>query len=306
MWLVGRGDHENVIHSGYGRAPVGLRARGAGPGNAALRQVLRGTRRRQLDASLSEQFFGPEISQHTGNDIGYRLRLGVQASRYFAAEIGFIDFGEFALRDIPYACAPQQPGPCTYDINSATQGPFANIVVSWPFAQRWALNGRVGGYYADITTSERDPDVPGTEQEYHDSGIGFSIGAGLSFQINPRMKISADWGKYDLIEFAPTLSGGIGAYDVDSEQITLATNKLAAKLPASWAPTRGTIAGTWNVGPGWTRHNNNQQAPPPKRKAARNPRPATRRGASRLRVASAAVIRKRRQLWPNASALACS
>jgi opacity protein-like surface antigen len=173
----------------------------------------------QLDASLSEQFFGPEISQHTGNDIGYRLRLGVQASRYFAAEIGFIDFGEFALRDIPYACAPQQPGPCTYDINSATQGPFANIVVSWPFAQRWALNGRVGGYYADITTSERDPDVPGTEQEYHDSGIGFSIGAGLSFQINPRMKISADWGKYDLIEFAPTLSGGIGAYDVGSASL---------------------------------------------------------------------------------------
>jgi opacity protein-like surface antigen len=173
----------------------------------------------RLDASLSQQFFGPEISQHTGNDIGYRLRFGVQASRYFAAEVGFIDFGEFALRDIPYTCAPQQPGPCTFDLNSASRGPLVNIVVSWPFAERWALNGRVGGYYADITTSEQDPDVPGTKQEYHDSGIGFQIGAGLSFQINPRMKVSADWGKYDLIEFAPTLSGGIGAYDVGSASL---------------------------------------------------------------------------------------
>ncbi len=173
----------------------------------------------ELDASLSQQFFGPEISQHTGNDIGYRFRFGVQASRYFAAEVGYIDFGEFSLNDIPYNCAPQQTGPCTYDINSGTQGPFANIVVSWPFSERWALNGRVGGYYADITTSERDPDVPGTEQEYHDSGIGFLIGAGLSFQINPRMKISADWGKYDLIEFGPTLGGGIGAYDVGSASL---------------------------------------------------------------------------------------
>ena len=77
----------------------------------------------------------------------------------------------------------------------------------------------MGGYYADITTSEQDPDVPGTKQEYHDTGIGFQVGVGLSYEINPRIKISADWGKYDLIEFAPTLGGGIGAYDVGSASL---------------------------------------------------------------------------------------
>ena len=97
------------------------------------------------------------------------MRFGIQISRYFAVEAGYVDFGEFALRDIPYTCAPQQAGPCTYDLNSKTHGPFANLVVTWPFAERWGLNGRLGGYYADISTSERDPDVPGTERSTSES-----------------------------------------------------------------------------------------------------------------------------------------
>lgn len=173
----------------------------------------------ELNAGLSEQFFEPEFNEHTGNDIGFRVRFGIQVSRYFAVEAGYVNFGEFSLNDLPYLCAPEQEGPCTFNLRSSTDGPMANIVVTWPFAEQWALNGRVGGYYADVSTSERDPDVPGSERKYDDSGFGLQIGAGLSYQINPRMKISADWGKFDLIAFGPTLGGGVGVYDLGSAEL---------------------------------------------------------------------------------------
>jgi OmpA-OmpF porin, OOP family len=172
-----------------------------------------------LDATVSQQFFGPQVRQESGSDVGFKARFGIQISRYFAVEAGYVDFGEFTLRDIPYSCAPQQPGPCTYDVSSQTHGPFANLVVSWPFAERWALNGRLGGYYADISTSERDPDVPGTQQSYSDSGIGLQIGGGFSFQLDPRMTLSLDYGRYDVIDFGLAIGGGVGVYDVGSSSL---------------------------------------------------------------------------------------
>jgi OmpA-OmpF porin, OOP family len=173
----------------------------------------------RLDASLSQQFFGPGLGQQRGDDVGFRLRVGVQFSRYIAVEAGYADFGDFTLNDIPYVCAPQQPGPCTYNVSSSTHGVIVGAVGSWPFAEHWSLNGRLGGVYMDVSTSERDPDVPSSAANYSNSGWGLHYGAGLGYQLNPRMALSLDWARYDQIDLGLTIGGAPGAYTVNTSSL---------------------------------------------------------------------------------------
>jgi opacity protein-like surface antigen len=174
----------------------------------------------KFNATLSEQFFSARTSQPSGTDLGFKVHAGIQISRYFAVEAGYADFGEITVKGIPYSCAMGSPPPCTYNVSSNARGPSTNIVGIWPFAEHWALKARVGGQYAHTSTTERDPDVTGSNRRYSEDSLGFMYGAGLSYRLNPRMTLGLNWERNDQIEFGVGLGGGAGVYDLGTSTLT--------------------------------------------------------------------------------------
>jgi opacity protein-like surface antigen len=71
-----------------------------------------------------------------------------------------------------------------------------------------------------VSTSERDPDVPGSARSFDDSSWGLLYGAGLSYRLSPRMTLALNWERNDQIEFGVNLGGGAGVYDLGSSSLT--------------------------------------------------------------------------------------
>lgn len=176
--------------------------------------------RSMLDASQSQNFFGPEVSRQNGNDVGFKALFGIQVSRYFAVEAGYTDFGSFDAKGIPYNCAVNSPPPCTFNVSASTHGPSTNLVGLWPFAEHWSMSFRGGAQYAQISTTDRDPDIPGSGNKHDDSSWGFLYGVGVNYQVTPRMRLRLDWEQNDQISFGVNLSGGAGVYDLGSSSLT--------------------------------------------------------------------------------------
>lgn len=175
--------------------------------------------RSKLDATISQQFFGPQVGRQDGNDTGYKLRVGYQFIRYVALEAGYADFGEFSVSGVPYTCRPPATG-CSFDVRSKTSGAYANVVGSWPFAERWALNGRLGAMRARVSTTEEDPSVPSTRRHYSATNTALVYGTGLSYQLSSRTTLSLDWAQYDQIDVGLGLGGGAAVYDLGSSSLT--------------------------------------------------------------------------------------
>ena len=164
-------------------------------------------------------FFGPDTTQH-GNDVGFKALFGIQVSRYFGVEAGYSHFGSFQAENVPYTCNTGSPPPCTYNITASTHGPFTNLVVLWPFAERWSLAGRAGFQYAQSSMSARDPDVPSSTEHSSDDSWGFLYGVGINFQVNPRMRLRLNWEENDQLSIGLNLGGGVGFYDLGSSRLT--------------------------------------------------------------------------------------
>lgn len=176
--------------------------------------------RSRLEAQHSVLFFGPDADRRSASDTGLRLRAGYQFSRYFALEAGYADFGELDLSGVPYSCPVGAPAPCTYNLKSKTRGPLMKAVVTWPFADRWNLDARFGGLYAEVSTSEVDPDIAGSRRHYSDSSLGFSYGVGLRYEISPQWNLSVDWQQFDQVDLGLGFRGGASFYDLGSSALT--------------------------------------------------------------------------------------
>jgi OmpA-OmpF porin, OOP family len=175
--------------------------------------------RSRLEASQS-MFFAPDGARTHGADIAFKGLFGIQISRYFAVEAGYTDFGSFAVEGIPYSCAPNSPPPCTFNVTAGARGPSTNVVGLWPFAERWSMSFRGGAQYSQVSTTTRDPDVQGSASRYHDSSWGLVYGAGLNYQVTPRMRIRLNWEQNDQISFGLNLGGGAGVYDLNQSSLT--------------------------------------------------------------------------------------
>jgi opacity protein-like surface antigen len=160
-----------------------------------------------------------ERIQH-GNDIGFKALFGIQISRYFGVEAGYTHFGGFKTRDVPYTCSTGSTPPCTYDISASVHGPSTNLVGLWPFAERWALVGRVGAQFAQSTLRAHDPDVPGSAQDSDESSWGLMYGLGINYQLNPRMRVRLNWEQNDQLSVGLYLGGGVGFYELGSSRLT--------------------------------------------------------------------------------------
>ena len=198
--------------------PSGANAAGSTPDGKFYVGLNIGTSR--ADAHVSQQFFGPNVVTPNGDSTGFQARFGYQFSRFFAVEAGYVDFGQFEINNIPYYCTPGGPATCTYNVRSSMNGPFADFVATWPFAERWALNAHLGAYYASVSTTEGDPDIASSHRHYSDSNTAFHYGAGLSFRVTPKLDVELAWSEFDQISLGLGLGGGAAVYDEGSSTLT--------------------------------------------------------------------------------------
>jgi OOP family OmpA-OmpF porin len=167
----------------------------------------------------SNQFFGASGGRQSGDDTGFKLRAGYQFSRYFAMELGFVDFGQFSIDDTPYQCPPSVPGPCTFDIRSKTRGPFVNVVLTWPLTDQWGLNARLGALNARVSTREQSSVAGELASRSSDTNVALQYGLGVSYQLNARLGLGLDWAQYDQIGLGLGLYGGPAVFDLGSSKL---------------------------------------------------------------------------------------
>jgi opacity protein-like surface antigen len=166
----------------------------------------------------SNHFFGPDVGRQSGHDTGFKLRLGYQLSRYYAMEIGYVDFGQFTIDGTPYLCPPGVTGPCSFDIRSKTRGPFMNLVFSWPLTDQWGVNARLGAVNARVSTREQSSVVAATSRSAA-TNTALQYGLGVSYELNPRVSLGLDWAQYDQIGLGVGLSGGPAFFDLGSSSL---------------------------------------------------------------------------------------
>lgn len=151
------------------------------------------------------RYFGPEGYRDSGDDTGYKLRLGYQFIRYVAVEVGYADLGEISINGIPYLCTPTAT--CSLAVRTKTRGALVNAVGSWPFAERWALNGRLGAMRSKVATTEQS--FSGPVYHYSQTATAITYGAGVSFRLNSHATASIDWLRFDRYDLGLTMGGGV-------------------------------------------------------------------------------------------------
>ena len=162
------------------------------------------------------QFFGPEGYTDSGDDTGYKLRFGYQFNRYVAVEVGYADLGEITINGVPYACTPTTT--CSRSARTKTRGALVNTVGSWPFAERWALNGRLGAMRSRVATTEQSVPGPGTFH-YSQTDVAITYGAGVSFRLNSHATAGVDWLRFDRYDLYPTFGGSAGVASQGSSSL---------------------------------------------------------------------------------------
>jgi OOP family OmpA-OmpF porin len=162
------------------------------------------------------RFFGREGYRDSGADSGYKLRFGYQFIRYVAVEVGYADLGEISINGNPYLCTPTTT--CSLSARTKTSGALVNAVGSWPFAERWALNGRLGAMRSKVATTEQSVPGPGPTH-YSQTDMAITYGAGVSFRLNSHATASVDWARFDRYDGGPTLGGGVGVVSRGSSSL---------------------------------------------------------------------------------------
>jgi len=159
---------------------------GAGGGSTKFRSACNG-------------FAGPGSCDDNG--VYWKVFGGYQFSSYFGFEIGYVDFGKAELQTTGVS-----------DTFEAT-GFEANLVVTVPFTEAFALYGKFGIYRWDV-----DRVVTGTGAFTADgSGSDMTYGLGARYNLTNSIALRAEWQRYFSMGDAFT-----GGYDVDAYLLGIA------------------------------------------------------------------------------------
>lgn len=176
--------------------------------------------RSESEIDKTDFTFGPGTVRGDGKATGFRLSAGYQFNRYLAVEGGYVNFGEFSIDGVPYACGEEDS--CTLDIRSESHGLLVNVVGSWPFGEHWAVNGRAGLAQISGKTRQRDPENSSSSQSFDDESTGFVFGAGVSYAISDQLETELAWLRFEQVGFGLSVGGGAVAMDFGhSELLTL-------------------------------------------------------------------------------------
>lgn len=180
--------------------------------------------RSSAEAKVEEYILGGDVTaKDTGTSTGIHLRGGYQFGRFFALELGYVDFGDFDYSFDPDNCPFGNPGPCPLSVSTSFSGYTGSLVGILPVGERWSLHGRFGIYKMN-TASHQLPggDLGGSSDE---EGLQFSVGAGL--ELDEHWQFLLDYSSYEQVDFGIgfNLFGDFGSYDVgDTRLLSIGIN----------------------------------------------------------------------------------
>ncbi len=162
-------------------------------------------------------------SELDDSDKGWGVHIGYRINRYVAAEVGYMNLGEFN-----YANQVQlQVQGTTIIFNSdarltAQGGPFASVLGMFPINERFDVHVRGGLLFSDTRLRARfvlvEPDVPEsfTSVEADDSDRDFFAGLGATWNINDSYSLRVEYQR-----FLDVGGDSVGEQDIDLIGATL-------------------------------------------------------------------------------------
>jgi OOP family OmpA-OmpF porin len=132
-------------------------------------------------ANLDEDFDGLNID---ANSASYGLVGGWRFNDHFSLEGGYFDFGNFEQNiDIEGA---------TSSVSLSANGFTLGATGSVPLGDKFSLYGRAGWFFwaGDAEVNNVSQATPEDRNLY--------LGAGISYAVNDRFKVSGDWTRYEL------------------------------------------------------------------------------------------------------------
>ena len=158
---------------------------------------------------------------------GLRLRLGFQASRYFAMEVGYADLGDFEYTPGAGTCPPLFQGECDFTTHSTASGLLTNAVFMLPLNERFRVKGRVGWINLQLKARETGPDATVTDRGTDSEG-GLFYGLGVELHATERLDVELGWTQFEQLAFGVRLSPN----DVSFNQgkVTLASIGVAYRF----------------------------------------------------------------------------
>ncbi|MBC8028193.1 MAG: porin family protein [Steroidobacteraceae bacterium] len=136
---------------------------------------------------------------------GMRLRLGFQASRFFAMEVGYADLGDFEYAPGAGTCPPLFQGECDFTTHSSARGLLTNAVFMVPLNNRFRVKGRVGWINLQVKARETGPDATVTDRGTDSEGAVF-YAAGVEFHATDKLDVELGWTQFNEVVFGVRLS----------------------------------------------------------------------------------------------------
>lgn len=168
------------------------------------------------DAEITEFVVGNPAAQDEGSDTGFRVRGGYQFSRYFAAEAGYVDFGDFEFDFDPAFCPIGVPEPCPFSTRTSIDGFFANLIGRLPIGDRWALYAHLGWFRLSVKTGELGA---GGIDETGDMD-GLQSGLSVGYHLADHWELLLDYSKFEQFDLGLGLGGGVGVFSFGDTQLT--------------------------------------------------------------------------------------
>lgn len=156
------------------------------------------------------------------NDKGWGIHIGYRINRWVAAEVGYMNFGEFNYVSQVQLQDDGEVFIFDADARLTSQGPFAAVLAMFPIGERFDLHARGGILFSDTRFRFRsvlvEPNFPDSfvSIEFDDSDKDFFAGVGGTWNINDSYSLRVEYQK-----FLDVGGDNIGEQDIDLINATL-------------------------------------------------------------------------------------
>jgi len=151
--------------------------------------------------------YEPDSVAVDGNDLGWGVGVGYRFSRYFSAEVEYVDYATTDYSEQYTVDFPPLPPTLTKDYTSHVSGPSASVLGTFPIGKGFEIYIRAGALFAD-----RKIDIPGLLYVDGDLDTTFSdtvwlAGIGVDWSFAERWGIRLEYQQSDEMD-ANLLTGG--------------------------------------------------------------------------------------------------
>ena len=123
-------------------------------------------------------------------DTAFKLYGGYQFNPHFAVECGYADLGKVKGSGVVSGV--------NLDATIKLSAWDVTAVGSWPFANQFAVFGKLGGYYGTVDSTATASGAGGTASAAaKDSNTGFTYGVGARYDFTRNLALRAEWQRYN-------------------------------------------------------------------------------------------------------------